>query len=122
MALLVTLLFPVTLSSCDSDSSATGGAPIDLTVRLSSPNGAEGAMIVALDPVLGASTPVEGTLYETGGQDRRVMVIANPAGSLSFQVTLPAEHNPPNFTILQVSGPNDELRADLSGYTLEFTP
>lgn len=79
-------------------------------------------MIVTLDPILGPATAVEGALYESGTQNRRVMVIADPAGALSFQVRVPPENNPPNFTILQVSGPDDQLRSDLSGYNLEFTP
>ena len=117
------LVLAVSLTSCGDDAEPVGDGVQTLTATLQSPQGAEGAVLVSLTNLVGSVTPVQGSVVsQRDGAATRILVVAEPAGPLSFAVQVIATNNPPEYEILQVAGPDDALRTDLSGYTLEFTP
>ena len=93
-----------------------------LTATLVSPNGAEGAAVIVLYDVRGGIAPVGDTeLYQSHGDVlTRLVLINQVGGTLSFAVEVFAVGSPPVAVVLEVAGPDDELRASLSGYRVEF--
>lgn len=117
--LLASLL--ASLAAC-SDGSGKWG-PGTLTATLESPNGAEGAAVLLLvgDGVraIRALGGVE-TYAGASTEGTRLVVIDRAGGTLSFEVTIEDLGRPPLAVVEQVAGPDDELRADLSGYRVEL--
>lgn len=117
VAALATLL--VGTAACGDQGPASG--PGELTVRVVSPNGAEGAAVVHLvGDGMGALSPVDGRVF--GGQDGdtlRVVVVNEAGGELRFQLAVADTTVKPQGVLVEVSGPDDQLRA-LTGYTLEI--
>lgn len=107
---------------CGDDSAAPEVTPGELTLRLNSPNGAEGALLVEIDGPVSVSNQAVGGLYTVqDGDITRVLVVMDEAGEIQFRITVPDVQLAPEYRIIEVSGPDDSLRAVLDGYTLEFT-
>ena len=118
---LVVLVFSAFVAACGNDTTQPTAAAGTLGVRLASPLGAEGAALIELRGPVHAVSATGGQLYELDEDGvRRVLVIMDEAGPISFAIEVPDTSDPPEYEILQVSAPDDELRADLTGYTLEF--
>ncbi len=108
---------------CGEDSSSPRTNLVTRTAQLVSPHGAEGAFLVEISGVVGEVEAIEGELFQVAKEDdSRVFVFLDSPGTLRFQVTLPAGNDSPTYTILEVAGPDDELRSDLGSYRLEFLP
>lgn len=96
-------------------------SPGSLTATVVSPNGPEGAAVVSLST--GATVnSVGGTqAYAHAGLQETRVVLINPAGGeLSFEIFVNNAAEPPVAAVLEVAGPDDALRADVSAYSVEF--
>ena len=94
-----------------------------LTATLKSPNGAEGAaLVVLMGSGIGEATPLgNNELYTNSNLDElRIVLINQAGGELEFQVEVADTTNKPTATVEEVAGPDNELRAALGGYQLEF--
>ena len=104
--------------ACGDQGPASG--PEMLTVQVVSPNGAEGAALVRLiGPGLGDVTPDAGRAFsDLRGDTLNVVVVNEAGGDLRFRVALADTTRPPQGVLLEVSGPDDAVRA-LAGYAVE---
>lgn len=112
----------VALTAC-SDGSGKWG-PGRVTATLESPNGAEGAaVVVLLGDEIGAVRSLGATeAYSApAGGGVRLVLVDRAGGTLSFEVGLGNLGRPPLAVVEQVAGPDDQLRADVSGYRVEYT-
>lgn len=121
MRRLVLLAAALVLAAC-SEIGPPG--PGTLTVTLDSPNGSEGAAVLM---VLGEGIGEVSSVGETeahavvSGGVTRVVLINQTGGTLAFQVAVNEVRSRPTVILGEVAGPDDELRADLSGYRVELT-
>lgn len=122
-ATLFALLLVVLLAQCESGTVPPPGASGTVTVRLLSPNGAEGGFLVSLP-----SADVVGV--EEGDRFRRVVTRDHdgityiavthrfPVEGLAFELDVADVGAPPEPTLVQVVDPGNNRR-DLSGYDIE---
>lgn len=109
------------LAACTDAGPVSG--PGKMTATLLSPNGAEGAALVVL---LGDDVGAVGAVGDTevyshaGATSTQVVLINQAGGDLAFQVAVADTTQPPAFVVQEVAGPDDELRAELTEYALEF--
>jgi hypothetical protein len=99
-------------------------APGTLTATLVSPNGAEGAAVIGLTGEgIGAAAGLgDVTLFRADDVDRTTLVLVSPGGGvLSFSVALADTTRRPAVALAQVAAPDDELRASLTGYRVDWS-
>ncbi len=120
--LILALLF-APLACDDVSPSASGDLPVRLTAVLQSPNGDEGAVLIETrDPIVSVEE-LEGTLFVHREDDlTRVFIVLDTPGTIRFSVTLGAPAASIEWRILEVAGPDDGLRPDVSGYEVELIP
>jgi hypothetical protein len=124
------VLLAVALAQCTSGTEPRGdpppGTPGTVTYRLVSPNGVEGALLV--------TGPATAVLAAPGG-DALTEVITQQVGDviyvavvhrfgiegLTFDLEVADVGAPPELTLVEVVGPDDQPRA-LAAYTLEVVP
>ncbi len=114
----------VALAACHGDDTTTpppsAGA---LVATLQSPAAAEGAAVFELPDgrVQGVAPPPGGVAWvvRDGGRARVVVVLGTP-GAVTFTLLTDDVGAPPDATVVQVSGPDDAARLDLSGYAVTF--
>lgn len=123
---VLALFLVVALTQCESGTQPPGGEPGPLTIRLVSPEEAEGGFLVALPSA-------EVTSVQEGSGIRRVIARDHEgityvavtyrfgAQGLSFELHVTDTSAPPEPTLMQVVGPDDARRV-LDGYTLEVVP
>ena len=109
-------------SGCGDAGPVSG--PGTLTAIVESPNGAEGAALIwligtgveSLEPLIGD--------FHTSvvGDTTKVLVILDAPGNIVFHLKLADMSRPPRATVLQVADGQNELRADLIGYGVRYTP
>lgn len=118
--LLVVSVATLAAVGCADEGPIAG--PGTLTARLVSPNGAEGgALLTVFGPGIGEVTPASGELHwQRRGDTLRVLLLDVDGGELGFSVAVDDTTRMPESVVLQVAGPDDVSRADLSGYALEL--
>lgn len=97
--------------------------PGTMTATLRSPNGPEGAAVVTLvGEGLGSVTSIGTTevFARAGVGTVRIVLIDQAGGTLAFQIAVADTTQPPGYVVEEVAGPDDALRADLTGYDLEI--
>ena len=96
--------------------------PGPVTVTVVSPAGAEGGAVFRVtDPDISGVTAPDGVVFvRQVGQEARVVLVRDGAGQLRFRMEVADIHRPPSVRLLEVSGPDDELRPDLMGYEVEL--
>ena len=107
--------------ACADEGPVSG--PGTMTARVAGPNGPEGAaLIVILDEAVREITPLGDTeVYsQVGGSGTQVVLINQTGGDLTFQLAVSDTTQPPAAVVQEVAGPDDELRSDLSRYTVKF--
>jgi hypothetical protein len=117
--LAVLLAAALPLVGCDDD--LPGPEPGTLIVVITSPHGAEGAALLRVDQ------PVEWTagglvsVYERESAGGVILALVRQvAGPLQIELEVVDLRDPPTVELLQVAGPDDELRTDLDLYTVEL--
>lgn len=97
--------------------------PGEMTATLVSPNGDEGSAVLELrsGTVLELSS-TESTMHVYGVQTTpgRIVVLRLLPGEITFRIVADDVNNPPAFGVLEVGGPDDALRPDLSGYSVRL--
>lgn len=94
-----------------------------IEVMLVSPYGAEGAAVLELTGgvALGVVASEYGdTFYEHHGDTTRAVMVLDEAGTIRFTVQTEDIGELPTVTVIQVAGGDNRLRADVSGYEVEF--
>lgn len=124
---LVLLAGTLLLAACGGDGG--GGGPGTGTqdggeyrAVLQSPNGVEGAAAFELTgPGIQTVTQSVGRLFtQSNGTTTRIVVVQEPAGPISFKVTMAAGNGPPSARVVEVVDGNDLPRTSLSGYSVVF--
>jgi hypothetical protein len=118
---LLSLLAIAALAACSDGGPVSG--PGTLTATLISPNGPEGAALVILvGDGVGDVTPVGNTevFARAGSSTTRIVLLHQAGGELSFRVAVADTTQPPEAVVQEVAGSDDELRATLADYSLEF--
>ena len=96
-------------------------APGRFTVSLVSPNSAEGAATIRLvGPGLQGVVPITGEAYgRIRGDTLEVMVLRETPGLIRFGLDVSDVTRRPRAQVVQVAGPDNELRGALSDYVVE---
>jgi hypothetical protein len=96
--------------------------PGEIEVFLLSPNGREAAAIVELEGIFDQVTaPASAVvLSEIVDGRTRVAILMRSFGDVWFRVFVPSVSDPPAARVLEVAGPNNEIRNDVEGYALQF--
>jgi hypothetical protein len=118
----VFLLLAGLLAGCSDE--APVSAPGTLTATVVGPNGVEGAAVVVLlgDGVRSVAPLGTTEMYSgSGSSQTRVVLIHPTGGELMFAVAVADTTEPPAWVIAEVAGPDDQLRADVAAYSLEFS-
>jgi hypothetical protein len=112
---------PALLTGCDDEVQPIA-EPGTIEVVVASPAGAEGAALIEVGAaVSGATSPGGQAFVRPVGASTRVAIVRTAGGELRVLFDVPDVHRPPEMRLLQVAGPDDQLRADLSGYRLEVS-
>lgn len=119
---IVTLAALALLSSCGSDGGGEPRQSVTWTAQLVSPNGDEGAAVLELDGAVAATRAPAGTrvMHHVDGGVTRIVVVRDQPGQLSFEVDLAERGAAPAASVIEVSGPDDALRASTEGYRLSL--
>jgi hypothetical protein len=117
---VLTLLALALLSACGSDG---GGEPLQSltwSAQLVSPNGAEGAAVLEIDGDVAAVRGPAGSrilTHDANGRTRVIVVLDQP-GTIAFELDLAERAPKPGANVVEVSGPDDALRATTAGYSV----
>lgn len=116
---LVIFLAAALVAACDDE--MPGPEPGWMTVVIESPHEAEGGVVLLFDQPIGRTSQGPVRIFRRdveGGV--RVAALREIPGGLDFRVEVEDVHQPPAVELLQVAGPDNELRADLDAYTVEL--
>jgi hypothetical protein len=96
------------------------GGPGTMTATLESPNGPEGGVLIHLigNGATSVTAPVGDLFTSVSGDTVKVLLLREDPGELEFGFSLPDTTRQPNIQILQVTGADNRLRANLAAYTL----
>lgn len=115
------LVGALVLAACNDAGPRAGPGTVTATLR--SPNGAEGAAVLLLagEGVTGVE-PIGDTeaWASTVGDETRVVLVNQAGGTLAFEVALADVRRPLVADLVEVAGPDDALRGDLTGYLVEI--
>lgn len=114
----------VALSSCFDDPAGSNfGTLTEMTATVQSPNGDEGSAVleVASGTVVAVASP--GGLVQVFGipaSPPRIVVLRAEPGPISIRLVAEDPSRPPTLRVVQVGAPDNTLRADLSGYSVQL--
>lgn len=114
----VLALFCIATAGCD-DAPVPG--PGTLTVSLASPNGVEGAArLVLIGPGMGTVSSLDGEVHvRVRGDTMGVILMRQDPGPLRFLLQVEDTTRKPRGSVVQVAGPDNEIRPALMGYRVE---
>lgn len=123
-SILVLSLLPL-VAGCLPDPVGSGIAnPGDMTATLVSPNGNEGSAVLELTSgtILAITTPeTYERVYGVPTAPGRIVIVRRDPGQITFRLVADDIDNPPEIRVVEVAGPDDVLRADLSRYSVKLT-
>ena len=112
----------LTVSGCTDDPVVPPGGPAEFQVTLISPNGPEGAALIEIDQTgLRPITVLGGDAFsqQLGDVTRLVIVLTDP-GQIAFLMRVDDAAVLPTAKVLEVADADDELRASVTGYRVDF--
>ncbi|UCC25110.1 MAG: hypothetical protein JSU98_15495 [Gemmatimonadales bacterium] len=114
------LLGSLALGGCDADPPR---APGTLVVTVQSPNEAEGgARLVLVGSGMIEATALEGEVHtRVRGDTMGVLVLRPDPGRLRFALQVEDTTRKPRGALVQVVGPDNQVRPALLGYEVEVT-
>lgn len=109
-------------AACDGGNPKEPPMPGTLTATLVSPNGGEGAVLLELtgEGVGDVALASGGHVFVEGTSPKRVLLVFDEPGTTRFTVEVPDVGDPPAVRFVEVVAPNNQVRASLSGYKVEF--
>ena len=122
VTVLAASLGSLALAGCDSFGPEEPAGPGAIFVDLRSPNGDEGAAVFEIESPegLGEITSLGGWLYQEDlGEKIRVAAILTTPGDIQFQVRADNVRDLPVIKVIQVAGPDNQLRS-LEGYRVDL--
>lgn len=118
-AVVLTLIFAgFAVAACEDEPSRGAGT---LTVTLRSPHPQEGgARIRLVGPGMISASAIEGEVHaRVRGDTMGVLVVRPDAGVLRFALEVQDTTRKPRGALVQVVGPDNEVRPALLGYSVE---
>lgn len=121
---LLALIVAVTLAAaaCDDAPPEPEPVPGDVVVTLISPNGGEGAAVLATGDAgisdVTAETPMRVFHWREGGASR-IVALRDEAGVISFTMSLEDLNRPPQLEVIEVADGANRLRASVAGYEVD---
>jgi len=110
------------MTACLDEGPQSG--PGTVTGTIAGPNGPEGAArITLIGPGIGSVSPVGAAqvFVRSVPGATEIVVIHPTGGALAFEVAVADTTSPPAAVIQEIAGPDDELRASLDVYTVDFS-
>lgn len=120
------VLLVLSLGSCFDDPVGSSlGQSGAMLATVMSPNGAEGSAILELsrgtiDAIAGSDAGVEA--FGVATSPARLVLLRRVPGDLSVRIVAHDVNDPPTLQVVEVAGPDNQLRPDLSGYSVVLTP
>ena len=89
-----------------------------------SPYGVEGAAVIYLsgNEVTNPTVDSGALFFEVDGNVTRLVIIRYDPGGISFTVRVPERGEPPDATVVEVADGENQIRNQLAGYRVDFTP
>lgn len=109
------------LAACSDEAPVAG--PGTFTGELVGPNASEGAAVVVLigDGIQSVGSVGDSEAHASiGSEATQVVLINQVGGALTFTVAVADTTQPLTALVQQVAGPDDELRSDVTAYSVEF--
>ena len=109
------------IAACSDEAPVAG--PGTFTGEIVGPNATEGAAVIVLigDGIESVGSVGDSEAHASiGTEATRVVLINQIGGPLSFTVAVADTTQPLTALVEQVAGPDDELRADVTAYAVEF--
>jgi len=121
LGLLVAVTVLAVLSCDDGPSGLPPGAG-DLVAYLVSPNGDEGAAVFEAsdEGIIGVDCEDCDAFYRSAGGTSRIVVLMVVPGEVRFTMTVLDRQAPPELQVVEVADPSNDVRDDVSGYTVGF--
>jgi hypothetical protein len=115
------LIFALTGTACNDGPAEPESGFVSVTLQ--SPNGPEGGVVFLVkgDAPSRIVSPGGPLFTRQVADGTSVAVIRDPAGVLGFRMEIPDLGNPPDVEVVEVSGPDDVLRANLDLYSVEIS-
>ncbi|HLM67290.1 MAG TPA: hypothetical protein VK358_07180 [Longimicrobium sp.] len=112
------------LAACDGGTEPPEPAGGNYSAVLQSPNGAEAAAHLELtgagiEDVRSTGAAYLASSVVNGG--RRVVIVPSQPGTVEFHVRMAQGQQPPSVRVLEVAAPDDQPRASLAGYQVNFS-
>jgi hypothetical protein len=109
--------------ACDSLGPEGPSGSGSFLATLVSPHGNEASAVFELTGGVGLGTvsPIDGEVfYQHFGASTRIVVVMDDPGEVRFQVRTEDIGQVPEVTVIQVASGENELRASLSGYSVQI--
>lgn len=124
IGVIAVLIVSLTMVGCDFLGLSGPSGPGELHANIISPTGAvDGAAVLELTGPTGLGSIRTGfgdVFFERDGNTTRVVIILDDPGLLTFHMRVEDVSELPEATVLQVADGNNELRASVSGYEIEW--
>ena len=110
--------------ACGEDATQPAPVPGDLTVRVVSPNGLEGAVVLQTvqEGIVDITSQVGQAHHWRAGDVSRIVVLLDEPGEIRFTLSVADLNRPPRLRVVEVADPDNRLRSVLVGYVVESEP
>ena len=110
--------------ACGEDATQPALVPGDLTVRVVSPNGLEGAAVLQTiqEGIVDITSEVGQAHHWRAGDVSRIVVLLDEPGEIRFTLSVADLNRPPQLRVVEVADPDNRLRSLLVGYVVESEP
>jgi hypothetical protein len=109
--------------SCDDGPSGPPPGAGDVVAHLISPNGDEGAAVLETgdEGIIGVDCEDCDVFYGRTGGTSRIVVLMLVPGEVRFTMTVLDRQAPPELQVIEVADPSNDVRDDVSSYTVAYS-